>query len=210
VACEQTPRSPMVPSQRLRQLRVRGHPLRPGAARRCLRRCAAEAGPAPLRVFETVGAYRAYRGALPPGAGVGLVATMGYLHDGHLALARAARRECDVVVATIFVNPTQFAAHEDLDTYPQDTERDLELLRAAGVDAVLLPARDEVYGAGHSVVVDPGPDFESLAEGAARGGHFFRGVATVVAKLFNITQPTRAYFGCAVRRAPPLQAAKVR
>jgi pantoate--beta-alanine ligase len=134
---------------------------------------------------------------------VGLVPTMGYLHDGHLALARSARRECDVVVATIFVNPTQFAAHEDLGTYPRDPERDLELLHGAGVDAVLLPESDEIYGAGHTIAVEPGPDFSSLAEGAARGAHFFRGVATVVTKLFNITQPTRAYFGCGARPPAP-------
>jgi hypothetical protein len=152
-----------------------------------------------LRVFETVAAYRDYRGALPSGTDVGLVATMGYLHDGHMSLAHAARRENDVVVATIFVNPTQFAAHEDLDTYPQDTESDLAMLEAAGVDAVLVPSRDDIYSPGHTVVVDPGPAFETLAEGAARGGHFFRGVGTVVTKLFNITQPTRAYFGCAAR-----------
>ena len=178
--------------------RVAARPAGPSSQRR--RRglsAAAQPPPPPPRVFETVGAYRAFRGALPPGASVGLVATMGYLHDGHLALARAARRECDAVVATVFVNPTQFAAHEDLGTYPRDPQRDLELLRRAGVDAVLLPASDEIYGAGHTVAVEPGPDFSSLAEGGARGAHFFRGVATVVTKLLNITQPTRAYFGCA-------------
>ena len=160
-----------------------------------------------LRVFETVAAYRDYRGALPTGTDVGLVATMGYLHDGHISLARAARRENDVVVATIFVNPAQFAAHEDLDTYPQNTEGDLAMLEAAGVDAVLVPSRGDISSPGHTIVVDPGPAFETLAEGKARGGHFFRGVGTVVAKLFNITQPTRAYFGCALPPSPRLPAA---
>ena len=169
--------------------------VRPRSAAAASRSLSLSASPPP-QVFETVGAYRAFRGALPHGASVGLVPTMGYLHDGHLALARRARRECDVVVATIFVNPTQFAAHEDLGTYPRDPERDLELLHGAGVDAVLLPTSDEIYGAGHTIAVEPGPDFSSLAEGAARGAHFFRGVATVVTKLFNITQPTCAYFGC--------------
>ncbi len=192
----------------LGRLRCGGRVVRlrsPAAAswRRSLSASAAVSPPPPPRVFETVGAYRAFRGALPPGASVGLVPTMGYLHDGHLALARSARRECDVVVATIFVNPTQFAAHEDLGTYPRDPERDLELLHGAGVDAVLLPESDEIYGAGHTIAVEPGPDFSSLAEGAARGAHFFRGVATVVTKLFNITQPTRAYFGCGARPPAP-------
>ena len=128
---------------------------------------------------------------------------MGYLHDGHMALVNRARVETEVVVASIFVNPAQFAAHEDLDTYPQvvfappraapyvidstgalqDTGRDLQLLEAAGVDAVLLPPREELYGACHSIVVDPGADFAQLAEGKARGAHFFRGVATIVTKV---------------------------
>jgi pantoate--beta-alanine ligase len=126
---------------------------------------------------------------------VALVPTMGYLHDGHMALVHEARQEADVVVASVFVNPMQFAAHEDLGTYPQDTARDLQLLEQAGVHAVLLPSKDDLYGAGHTMMIDPGPEFASLAEGKARGPHFFRGVATVVSKLFNIVQPSRAYFG---------------
>ena len=129
--------------------------LRPAPLRQhCACRCAST-----MQVFETVGSYRDFRASLPGGGGggVGLVATMGYLHDGHLSLARHARAENETVVATIFVNPMQFAAHEDLDTYPRDSERDLALLESVGVDAVLMPPRDEVYDAGAHSRQRPGP-----------------------------------------------------
>jgi pantoate--beta-alanine ligase len=124
---------------------------------------------------------------------IGLVPTMGALHEGHLALLRAAKTECDVVVASIFVNPAQFGPREDFGTYPRDEERDLRLAEEAGVDHVFLPSADEMYPDGFQTWVD----VERLAEGfegAARPGHF-RGVATVCLKLFNIVQPRRAYFG---------------
>ena len=124
---------------------------------------------------------------------LGLVPTMGALHEGHLALVRQARQENRAVAATIFVNPTQFGPEEDLQQYPRDLERDLDLLRAEGVDLVYTPGVEEVYPPGFDSWVEVGGLGDRL-EGAHRPGHF-RGVATVVAKLFNLIQPDRAYFG---------------
>ena len=124
---------------------------------------------------------------------LGLVPTMGALHEGHLALVRQARRENATVAASIFVNPTQFGPQEDLATYPRDLERDLKLLEAEGVDLVYAPAPEEVYPPGFDTWVEPGALAERL-EGMVRPGHF-RGVATVVTKLFNVVRPDRAYFG---------------
>ncbi|MBN1888242.1 MAG: pantoate--beta-alanine ligase [Thermoflexales bacterium] len=123
----------------------------------------------------------------------GLVPTMGYLHEGHLSLCQRARAECEHVAASIFVNPTQFGPHEDLARYPRDLPRDLRLLEEAGVELVFTPEPDELYPAGFQTYVNVEQVTLPL-EGAARPGHF-RGVATVVAKLFNIFQPERAYFG---------------
>lgn len=124
---------------------------------------------------------------------VGLVPTMGYLHEGHLSLVRQARRECASVVVSIFVNPAQFGPHEDLDSYPRDLERDLELLRKEAVDLVWMPTSEIVYPPGFQTWVTVEQVAQPL-EGSMRPGHF-RGVATVVAKLFNAVQPDRAYFG---------------
>jgi pantoate--beta-alanine ligase len=124
---------------------------------------------------------------------VGFVPTMGYLHQGHLALVRQARNENSTVVASIFVNPTQFAPNEDLASYPRDLERDLKLLDEEDTDVVFIPRDEEMYPPAFSTWVDVEKVTERLEE-ASRPGHF-RGVATVVAKLFNIVQPTRAYFG---------------
>ena len=124
---------------------------------------------------------------------VGLVATMGVLHPGHLALLRAARRECDAVIATLFVNPTQFAPDEDFRSYPRDEAADLAAFDVAGADLVFAPPAAEVYPEGFATVVDPG-SLGTILEGASRPGHF-AGVATVVAKLLNLTGPDRAYFG---------------
>ncbi len=124
---------------------------------------------------------------------LGLVPTMGYLHQGHLSLVQAARAECANVAVSIFVNPSQFGPNEDLSTYPRDQERDLRLLEQAGVDLVWTPAVEQVYPPGYQTWVSVEKISQPL-EGAMRPGHF-RGVATVVAKLFNAVQPDRAYFG---------------
>jgi pantoate--beta-alanine ligase len=124
---------------------------------------------------------------------VGLVPTMGYLHPGHLSLVSRAKAECDHVIVTIFVNPTQFGANEDLSKYPRDLERDLELLKPLGVDIVWNPSAETMYPPGYQTWVE----VEALTnplEGAMRPGHF-KGVTTVVSKLFNATQPHKAYFG---------------
>ena len=129
------------------------------------------------------------------GRSVGFVPTMGYLHDGHVSLMRAARQDTDLVVSSVFVNPLQFAAHEDLDDYPRDLERDASLAEEAGVDLLFVPSVDEMYPDGHPI-----PTTVSVAgvsegfEGASRPTHF-AGVATVVAKLFSIVGPCAAYFG---------------
>lgn len=127
------------------------------------------------------------------GKRVGLVPTMGALHEGHLSLVRAARAECEFTLATIFVNPTQFGPSEDLDRYPRQLERDVELLGELGVDLVFAPDRDAMYPAGFSTFVEPPAAAEPL-EGECRPGHF-RGVATVVLKLFNLCGADVAYFG---------------
>ncbi len=128
---------------------------------------------------------------LEPAPGTGLVPTMGALHGGHVALLRAARRENDTVVMSLFVNPAQFDEESDLAAYPRDEARDLEIAQSEGVDVVFAPAADELYPPGFVTWVDPG---ETGAEGAARPGHF-RGVATVCLKLFDLVRPDRAYFG---------------
>lgn len=142
--------------------------------------------------LTTIAATRRWRRGL---AGrVGFVPTMGALHEGHLALVRRARADCDQVIASIFVNPLQFGPAEDFDHYPRDEAADCALLAAEGVDAVVLPARDEIYPPGFATsVVVAGPLTERL-EAAARPGHF-TGVTTVVCKLLQITTPTHAYFG---------------
>lgn len=127
------------------------------------------------------------------GKTIGLVPTMGALHEGHLSLVRNSNQECDTTIATIFVNPTQFAPHEDLDKYPRTIERDLGLLATLHVPIVFAPSVDQIYPPGFSTFVDP-PAVALPMEGESRPGHF-RGVATVVLKLFNLTQPHVAYFG---------------
>ena len=124
---------------------------------------------------------------------LGFVPTMGYLHAGHLSLAERARAECASVAASIFVNPTQFGPQEDLNAYPRDLERDLRLLEAAGVDLVWAPTPQMMYPPGYQTWVTV-EEITRPLEGSMRPGHF-RGVATVVAKLFNAVQPQRAYFG---------------
>jgi pantoate--beta-alanine ligase len=144
-----------------------------------------------MEVSKTVAEIKELRGKLT--APVGFVPTMGYLHEGHLVLVRQARAENASVVVSIFVNPTQFGPREDFKEYPRDPQRDLALLEKEGVDVVFMPSVDEVYPPGFNSWVEVGKIAQRL-EGASRPGHF-RGVATVVARLFNIVQPDRAYFG---------------
>jgi pantoate--beta-alanine ligase len=128
-----------------------------------------------------------------PEGSLGLVPTMGAFHAGHLSLFRAARAENDTVVASLFVNPTQFASGEDLESYPRDEERDAQLAEEAGLDALFVPPLDEVYPPGFQTWVEV-EQLGSVLEGEHRPGHF-RGVATVCLKLFNLVRPDRAYFG---------------
>jgi len=127
------------------------------------------------------------------GKTIGFVPTMGYLHDGHMSLVERARKENDIVVMSIFVNPVQFAPGEDFDRYPRDIERDKKIAQEGGVDYLFVPEVSEMYPEGYSTYVEVEGITEVLC-GAKRPGHF-RGVATVVTKLFNIVKPHRAYFG---------------
>jgi pantoate--beta-alanine ligase len=142
-----------------------------------------------VRIVRTIAEMR---GAKRVGV-VGLVPTMGAYHRGHLALFAAACAECDTVVASLFVNPAQFAAGEDLARYPRDEERDANLAEEAGVDVLFTPAAEELYPEGFQTWVEV-EKLGSILEGAFRPGHF-RGVATICCKLFNIVRPHAAYFG---------------
>ena len=144
-----------------------------------------------MQVIETVADFRAVERSCP--RPLGLVPTMGYLHDGHLSLVRRARADNATAAASIFVNPTQFAEGEDLSTYPRDMEGDLEKLRREGVDLVFAPSASEVYPPGFDTAIDVGA-IASRLEGEHRPGHF-TGVATVVCKLLTITRPDNVYFG---------------
>jgi len=124
---------------------------------------------------------------------LGLVPTMGALHDGHLSLVRRAQEECDSVVVSIFVNPTQFAAGEDYETYPRSFDDDCAKLKYAGIDVLFAPSPEEMYSPDSTTFIEV-PGIGDRLDGASRPGHF-RGVATVVAKLFNVVGPDRAYFG---------------
>ena len=148
-----------------------------------------------MDVIATVGRFHAAcEDVRRAGRTVGLVPTMGFFHEGHLSLMRRARAERDVVAVSIFVNPLQFGPNEDFEAYPRDLDRDLALAEAEGVDVVFSPRLEEMYPDGPPrVTVDPGPLADRL-EGAIRPGHF-RGVVTVVAKLFHATGPAAAYFG---------------
>ncbi|NQS76528.1 MAG: pantoate--beta-alanine ligase [Peptococcaceae bacterium] len=147
-----------------------------------------------MDIFHTIPAVRDFvRQARAKGQVVGLVPTMGYLHEGHLELMRQAKKQCDIVVISIFVNPTQFGPEEDLATYPRDLNRDAAMAEGVGVDAIFNPGAEEIYPPGYSTYINVERLTEKLC-GAARPGHF-RGVATVVAKLFNIVRPDYAFFG---------------
>lgn len=127
------------------------------------------------------------------GKSVGFVPTMGYLHEGHISLVNASRKENDITVLSIFVNPVQFGVNEDYSTYPRDMERDSRLASEAGVDVIFAPSMSEMYPKGYSTYVNLDGMTETLC-GKSRPGHF-RGVTTVVTKLFNIVEPNKAYFG---------------
>src|SRR5512139_2349751 len=140
-----------------------------------------------VSLSELHAARRSFKGK------VGLVPTMGYLHEGHLSLVRRAKEECDHVVVSIFVNPTQFGPQEDLSKYPRDIDRDLGMLESLGVDLVWMPTEQVMYPPGYQTWVEVEAITRRL-EGSMRPGHF-RGVTTIVAKLFIGVQPARAYFG---------------
>lgn len=125
---------------------------------------------------------------------IGFVPTMGFLHEGHLSLIKEARKNNDIVVVSIFVNPTQFGPNEDLETYPRDIDRDSELCEKEGVDYIFNPSVKEMYGEDYSTYVITESDITNKLCGASRDGHF-KGVMSVVTKLFNIIQPDKAYFG---------------
>ncbi|MEW5761874.1 MAG: pantoate--beta-alanine ligase [Bacillota bacterium] len=146
-----------------------------------------------MEICRTVPEMRAFVRAAGNKGPVGFVPTMGYFHAGHLALMRRARQECGTVVVSIYVNPLQFGPREDFAAYPRDPERDLALAKEAGVDAVFMPSDAEMYPPGYATYVEVEGLTDKLC-GRSRPGHF-RGVATVVTKLFNIVRPDRAYFG---------------
>ena len=145
-----------------------------------------------MKVARTLTELKDYRRAMV--GSVGFVPTMGYLHEGHLSLARVARAENDHVAASIFVNPTQFGPREDLSTYPRDLDRDLAMLEAERTDLVFVPRAEDIYPVGFVTFVDVTGPLTQRLEAESRPGHF-RGVTTVVNKLFNLVEPSRAYFG---------------
>ncbi|EQC39595.1 pantoate-beta-alanine ligase, variant [Saprolegnia diclina VS20] len=146
-----------------------------------------------MQICEDIASFRQARAAVPAGATVGFVPTMGGLHAGHMSLIAEAKATCDVVVSSVFVNPAQFGPNEDFDKYPRTFEADMAKLREQGVDIVFAPTTATMYLPDHRSYVDP-VGFDDVPEGQCRPG-FFRGVATVVAKLFNIVSPTHAFFG---------------
>ena len=150
-----------------------------------------------MRVVRTVAELRkALQGERRAGQTIGLVPTMGFFHDGHLSLIRRARKQCGFVVVSLFVNPAQFGPGEDLDGYPRDEARDLALAREEGVDLVFAPSPEEVYPAGFASAVEVGSLTDTLeGDPRQRGSEHFRGVTTMVTKLFNMVGPDVAFFG---------------
>jgi pantoate--beta-alanine ligase len=147
-----------------------------------------------MKVIATIAELRAaLKSERLKGKSIGLVPTMGYLHIGHMTLVRQSKVACDITVVSIFVNPTQFGPNEDLSTYPRDMAGDIAKLKAEGVDYVFTPEIAEIYRPGANTIVD-NPVLSRILIGKIRPGHF-RGVTTVVTKLFNIVQPDHAFFG---------------
>lgn len=148
-----------------------------------------------MRILRTIREVRAaIRGARAAGETIGLVPTMGAFHDGHLSLMRAAREASDLVVVSLFVNPTQFGANEDLSAYPRDEAHDAGLAEAAGVDILFAPTASEIYPDGFATNIHVA-GLTDVLDGASRGAYHFDGVATVVTKLFGIVRPDAAFFG---------------
>lgn len=148
-----------------------------------------------MKVLTTIDEVKAYAKAQKEaGKVIGLVPTMGALHEGHLTLMRTARQKSDVVIASVFVNPTQFGPNEDFDAYPRQFEQDRQKMESVGVDAVFHPEPQEMYPDGYCTYVNVEGDFTKKLCGGKRPGHF-RGVATVVTKLFNLTRADKAFFG---------------
>jgi pantoate--beta-alanine ligase len=147
-----------------------------------------------MQIFRSIAQYKEYLSQRKKERSIGFVPTMGYLHDGHISLVERAKRENDVVVMSIFVNPLQFGPNEDFERYPRDEARDLHLMEQAGVDAAFLPTVSEMYPNGPVKSKVTVSDVTERLCGASRPGHF-DGVATVVMKLFHIIEPDRAYFG---------------
>lgn len=148
-----------------------------------------------MKIIHSVEALRqAVKAEKKAGKSVGFVPTMGFLHDGHMSLVKAAKKDNEFVVASIFVNPTQFGENEDLDAYPKDLEGDQNKLEHEGVDILFYPTAEEMYPQGYSTYVTVEGTMTGVLCGSSRPGHF-RGVATIVTKLFNMVAPDRAYFG---------------
>ena len=147
-----------------------------------------------MELIKDIQTMRSYRKRIEEGRIVGFVPTMGHLHEGHLSLIRKGREESDILVVSIFVNPTQFGPGGDFKSYPRDLERDMELAEAEGVDVIFAPSVEEMYPGGYSTFVEVEGYLTSTLEGESRPGHF-RGVTTILARLFNIVSPDRTYFG---------------
>ena len=147
-----------------------------------------------MQLIKQISDMRNYINRIEKEKKIGFVPTMGYLHQGHLSLIKKARQDCDEVVVSIFVNPTQFGAGEDYQGYPRDLSRDIELCRQEGVDVVFTPSREEMYPDGYSTLVKVEGELSSTLEGSSRPDHF-QGVCTILTKLFNIIRPDFSYFG---------------
>lgn len=147
-----------------------------------------------MELIKDIQTMRSYIKRIQEGKTVGFVPTMGHLHEGHLSLIRKGREESDVLVVSIFVNPTQFEPGGDFRSYPRNLEWDMKLAEAEGVDAIFAPSVEEMYPGGYSTFVEVEGHLTSILEGELRPGHF-RGVTTILAKLFNIVSPDRTYFG---------------
>lgn len=147
-----------------------------------------------MRLIKEISQMRDYSKKIKGTRIIGFVPTMGSLHEGHLSLIREARQQCEEVVVSIFVNPTQFGEGEDYQSYPRDLSKDMKLSEKEGVDVIFAPSREEMYPQGYSTFVEIKGNLSSTLEGVSRPGHF-KGVATILTKLFNIINPDYSYFG---------------